>query len=417
LTWSASTDSESGISKYIVKSSGQEIDYTASTVLELTHSGLTEGTQYSYTVEAVNLAGLSSGPAGPVAATTQADNTPPSISSVSCTGDPNRVTITFSETMDKASSENPVNYAINNSIQINSAALDSDNKTIILATSAHTTNVTYTLTVNNVKDASKAGNTIANNSTQDYPYIAKLIVTLVDYYGSDTEPSVKVDLFEENRAQVNDRSGAAWTNVPAGLDGLTYLLTARNDRDNTKGENEVFYRVNASAACTVFALVQTGNIPVWVTGDAWTSTPLTLTGSGKNYEVYKKVFAAGNIDLKRQTGPSEGTGYVFKLADSGPTVEINSNWPHFKDMQVAVWPNPFKTSVNIKVRRAAYGVRCNTIHVYTINGELLANLTPYASRLTHHTITWDAGSQPSGVYIAKFTGPQKTVTKKIFLVR
>ena len=94
------------------------------------------------------------------------DITPPTIASVTTEDSTNLVTIIYSETVDSASAVNISNYSINNSITINSVTLN-NSKTVILNTSTLSTGITYTVTVNNIKDKAASQNTITPN-TQIY---------------------------------------------------------------------------------------------------------------------------------------------------------------------------------------------------------------------------------------------------------
>ncbi|MFP4522617.1 MAG: T9SS type A sorting domain-containing protein, partial [Fibrobacterota bacterium] len=140
--------------------------------------------------------------------------------------------------------------------------------------------------------------------------ILDVSVSLVNYSGSNTAPTVVENGFTEGCDQVNDRSGAQWTSIPSELSGSTYLLTARDD----KSLSGALYTVNISQTCSVYALIEVDDAPSpdWLVSDGWSSTSMSLLGDGANYSVYLKVFDAGDISLKVQSGSSsEGTGYVF----------------------------------------------------------------------------------------------------------
>ncbi len=97
-----------------------------------------------------------------------ADTTPPALSSVTSEGDPNAVSVLYSEAVEQTSAEATGNYAIDNGVTISGATLEADGRIVTLATSALTTGITYTLTVNNVTDLS--ANVIAPNSQQSFQY-------------------------------------------------------------------------------------------------------------------------------------------------------------------------------------------------------------------------------------------------------
>ena len=169
ITWQAASDTESGISKYNIYRDGSYVGQ--STTTSFSDTGLNEGTTYNYEVSAINGAGLESAKSTSVSATTLADTTSPTISSVSASGDSTIVTIVFSESVEEASATNASNYQINNGITVVIASLGSDLKTVTITTSSHGEDIIYTLTVNNVKDRAASPNTIAPNTTASYQYV------------------------------------------------------------------------------------------------------------------------------------------------------------------------------------------------------------------------------------------------------
>ncbi|MBM4033416.1 MAG: hypothetical protein FJ291_16760, partial [Planctomycetes bacterium] len=94
------------------------------------------------------------------------DTTPPTLASA--TAAQTSVDVEFSEPLDAPSAQTPANYSIDKGITIASATLQPDQKTVRLATSAHTSGQTYTLTVSNVKDL--PGNTILPASQIQYQF-------------------------------------------------------------------------------------------------------------------------------------------------------------------------------------------------------------------------------------------------------
>jgi len=90
----------------------------------------------------------------------------PTLVSSSTSDDFAHASIVFSKPLLQSSAETLANYSFNNGLTISAAKLTSAN-TVTLTTSAQTPGATYTLTVNNVKDQTTAGNTIAANSTID----------------------------------------------------------------------------------------------------------------------------------------------------------------------------------------------------------------------------------------------------------
>jgi PKD repeat protein len=116
------------------------------------------------------------------------------------------VRVTFSEPVQAGSSangaENPANYALSGGATISAATLQSDARTVLLSTSALTTNTAYTLTVNNVRDRAAAPNTLAANSRLTFALAAP---------GANLPPVAKleIDLDVLNAPGTANFSGAA----------------------------------------------------------------------------------------------------------------------------------------------------------------------------------------------------------------
>lgn len=86
------------------------------------------------------------GPAGP-------DETPPRVTSVSTTSS-NTVKVVFNENVEDTSAEADTNYVITD-LSVYDAALETDRKTVTLATATQNEDETYGITIKNVKDLSE----------------------------------------------------------------------------------------------------------------------------------------------------------------------------------------------------------------------------------------------------------------------
>ncbi len=168
LAWTASSDAESGIARYNVYRDNVLVGQPTGT--SFSDTGLMSGTTYTYEVSATNGAGLESGRSIAVSATTMADTTPPTITSVNAISNIS-VRIIFNEPLNRTVAQTMSNYQINDSIIISSASLGADNVTVTLTTSAMVNGTTYLLTVQNVRDV--AGNIIPLTIRQ-YQFIETL---------------------------------------------------------------------------------------------------------------------------------------------------------------------------------------------------------------------------------------------------
>lgn len=167
LSWNASSDTESGIREYKVFRDGTQIATTSTT--SYSDRELSESTTYTYTVVAVNGAGLESGHSHPVQATTLSDSRPPTIAQVSLSSS-TQLNVVFSEPVEKASAEDVSNYSIDNGIKVTGAKLNTDLVTVYLMTTAHTLGLSYTIRISNVLDRALVPNVIATNISMTYMF-------------------------------------------------------------------------------------------------------------------------------------------------------------------------------------------------------------------------------------------------------
>src|SRR5439155_23874159 len=84
--------------------------------------------------------------------TVNPDVTRPTLASVGSLGDPQILTVIFSEPVEAASATTAGNYTLDNGVRALSAVFGTDNRTIILTTTPMAPRTAYTLTVNNVRD-------------------------------------------------------------------------------------------------------------------------------------------------------------------------------------------------------------------------------------------------------------------------
>jgi regulation of enolase protein 1 (concanavalin A-like superfamily) len=99
--------------------------------------------------------------------TVLADTNPPTVSRVINLGLTN-VQITFSEIVEAASATNLSNYAFTNGLPVTRAALNADNRTLVLTTAPLVYSSNYSLVINRVRDQAANPNTIATNTTVSF---------------------------------------------------------------------------------------------------------------------------------------------------------------------------------------------------------------------------------------------------------
>ncbi len=134
--------------------------------LKYVDTGLSDDTAYQYEVVAVDKAGLSSPVSASATFLTRSDDVPPQLNFVRVENR-SHIKVGFSEPVDPGTAENTLNYSINNGIDVQTADLLDDGKTVLLTTSMLELGVEYTLSVSNITDQSKNSNSILAG-TQKY---------------------------------------------------------------------------------------------------------------------------------------------------------------------------------------------------------------------------------------------------------
>jgi hypothetical protein len=99
------------------------------------------------------------------------DLTPPGVCGLSYAGVPPVFKVTFNESVEMVSAQTIANYSIDNGVHLTSATRLSDGRTVALATDSDLApNTLYTLTVNHVKDCSRAANVMIVPATSTFMY-------------------------------------------------------------------------------------------------------------------------------------------------------------------------------------------------------------------------------------------------------
>jgi len=170
VAWDPNTESD--LAGYKVYHGVASRNYTSvidvGNVTQYTVNNLNYGTTYFFAVTAYDLAGNESDYSEEVSGHLDPQDTEaPQVTSVTIK-DLTHIDVTFSEPVTKLTAEDAENYKINNNIQLVSAVLNNDGKTVHLTTTAHQYNTQYTITINNIQDLATPPNTIAANTTRNY---------------------------------------------------------------------------------------------------------------------------------------------------------------------------------------------------------------------------------------------------------
>jgi hypothetical protein len=210
LSWDPAVDPETGIVMYEVYRDGLHVATVKG--WNFSDTNLTELTDYSYAVSAVNYHGVEGARSVSVTATTLADVTLPRILSANAGGELNRVHLVFDEPVATTGAERAANYRINKCVAVISASLDSDLKTVNLTTSDHL-NGQYQITVDNIQDRAETPNSIVPNTHASYLYtgIAGLAGAWTFDEGTGETVFDTANFGNDGALVYTDKQGPNWT--------------------------------------------------------------------------------------------------------------------------------------------------------------------------------------------------------------
>jgi beta-glucanase (GH16 family)/uncharacterized protein YccT (UPF0319 family) len=328
LAWTASTDAV-GVTGYNILRNGTKVGTVAGNVTTYTDTGLTAGTTYSYTVNAFNAAGLTSGASSPLSATTQSGtttlNAPTNVFSSATT------TTSVSLGWTASTSTGITGYNIlRNGTKVGTVA---SNVTTYTDTGlAAGTTYSYTVTAFNSAGATSAPSSPLSATTQSATSSLNPPTGL--FSSSTTSSSVAVSWIASTSTGVTGynvyRNGAKIGSVAANFTyfvdtgltpGTTYTYTA--NAFNASGG------VSALSAPFVVATLSSGNIPgptiptgLFSSATTMTSVAVSWIASTDSvgvtgYNVFRngtKIGSvAGNFTYLMDTGLSPGTTYTYTV--------------------------------------------------------------------------------------------------------
>ena len=197
------------------------------------------------------------------------------------------------------------NYAIDNGISLSGATLEPDLKTVILVTSALLEDVTYTLTVNGVRDRANSPNTIAPNSTATFTYVAQLVINNLLPLG------YQVGEFVTGAKVFVDRD-FQFTTIPDFVAGAAYIMTANNDKQ-ASGNPFVSFDVNQEVTVYVAHDDQLSPKPAWL--QTFTDTGVNINIGVMAHSLYGKTFTQGTVELGGNEGVAESSMYSVVVSN------------------------------------------------------------------------------------------------------
>jgi len=306
LKWNASPIAPDGdpAARYLVYRDGAQVGTTAQTwILD---TGMEEDTQYAYQVYALDDMANQSETAAEGTFSTSADLTPPVLSEVTPVA-LDTIWAIFSEVVDSLDAENEDNYKILQGLQVLSAKLSPDGKTVVLRTEQHQEGIYYTLIARQIRDRARHANTLGPNNHKSYRFgsafaVSNLVPTnyLLDYLHVDDQYYLDRDF--------------TLISIPVDYQDLMWLRT-RNDDKLLATDNFISFSMTAPA--TIYVAYDTGlpSIPSWLS--SWTDTnDQIFTTDDMPLRIYEKTFPAGTVTLGANYGDSHSSMYVVLIKPS-----------------------------------------------------------------------------------------------------
>ncbi|MEW5924429.1 MAG: PKD domain-containing protein, partial [Candidatus Zixiibacteriota bacterium] len=110
--------------------------------------------------------------------------------------------------------------------------------------------------------------------------------------------------------------------------------------------------------------------------------------------------------------------HVTKACESGPVFKGIDGTYQVLPYEFALYqnsPNPFNpiTDIAFSLPEATYV----TLEIYNIMGQRVATLVNGYHEAGNHTVTWDASSSPSGIYLYRIEAGQFTANRKMMLLK
>jgi len=177
---------------------------------------------------------------------------------------------------------------------------------VLVETDYHSTNATYTLIVNNVRDRANSANTIAPDSKITYQWEEReqFSVTNLSPNGYRTDSLQVGDRYYVDR-------NFSLVNIPPQFANILWILT-KNDDKNVTDQQWLSFDVNQTVTVGVAYDISIASLPSWLLD--WHRTGLHITTTDDSpLSIYTKRFAPGTIVLGGNNGNDSGSMYIVLL--------------------------------------------------------------------------------------------------------
>ncbi|MDB6019586.1 MAG: hypothetical protein JWR19_4075 [Pedosphaera sp.] len=234
-----------------------------------------------------------------------------------------KVKVLFDKPLNAASAQNAAHYQLSGGVSVNGAALQSDQRTVILNTSAQIDGVNYTLTINNISDQDSPANTVAPNISASYWY------SETPEYANDTNTIALWHLNGNGTDASGNGNTLVWTNGISFVDSSpigSSRLALHSSGTDANGDLIATANIPDSQL-----MPNTGNpltfearmyVNAW---SAYSVATVNIATLKQEYDSYFYLIQQGIWDLPAN-GNSSGCGVGFLNASNFQAVVPTAKW-------------------------------------------------------------------------------------------
>lgn len=233
------------------------------------------------------------------------DIEPPHVTAVTAVGDPETVTVAFSEPLEARSAAHPQHYLLHPKHAILDVQLGADGETVMLRVPPLKARRTYTVRVSGVAD--RAGNVIVDAAIP-FSHVPRLEVR------GPMKPGYTWDTLQTGKAAYCD-DPATITEIPEGLAGLDLLRTPQADCAGT-GDTWTRFATNVGTRVFIAHDERIMMKPAWLDTFTWTWDFITI--GDRKFRLGWKDFPPGLVTLGGNGGtPAVGGMYLALVQARG----------------------------------------------------------------------------------------------------
>ena len=358
-------------------------------------SGISSQTQHSYQVAAVNYDGVQGALSLPVSVS------PAGIASISAPGS-SSILVAFTEPVDSVSSQQAGNYQVSGGISVTSAVLESDDRTVLLTTSATLGTSAHMLMASNIDTAAMSALPVSTGTFAYSPFTTPTTLPGPGYY-APFGPNGTWNYYEVVSTATTWESAEANAKLQTFGGKTGNLVTIRNATENTFldsliGGVEYWTGLTNSTAYGGTDYGSTSSDSAPAQGSVPTSNPLQQ-GAGFVW-VDGESFTYHNWESGQPNNSSSGTtpaNYVAAVAGAGTwddRSDTNSSYPYAIEFNLGLTSPPDAGGLSVVEVQGSSALTSISSGISLINNPGSATVTNYTSALTSYYDPEDvAGNQ------------------------